>query len=877
MIPIDIQVHGYWKGHQLLGSSIDLSKEDQATIDRLSDVSGPLRPKEQFSPYLSTYPLPSGDYYVVARTWQDLSVSRAGCVRTKSLIIDSRVWSSEPHLVNILELLESSELPTEQEAVFTELIVEDVKVSPINSTFNVSEIVEALFLEESKPIVVFDAPEPELVALHLLTAIWPSMRKRFALSTFALAPRKIGGRDFDLVFAPTNAKAKFADWPGRRIDGRGKQIERHRWTGTIIHRLFGESQPKLLLDQDIRLLGNVDSDSGMCLRIALLWHELFEKLGKTPTAALGLLDIAKSGMVNHEEALSVLDSPLIQAIRNSKDNLPPIDAWEFIAAITRKIETFEMPASKIAVGHIVKHLSTQYPIGVIQFIQHFDKDELLRHFLPVIAEGLGEAALRDVEPVLLSLSSDIFAYLMIESTSLVGLVIEDERLIEKIATTLGDINKDLADSLGTKLLPFICEDRHIPIANCIFGALDSQDVVAQLSRISEVNAFHAIGLSKLLIVRAREVDELNATREILVESALSDRTKDLLAMTFKPVLTDILWIVNETRLPYEFLNSQFVKILRVADDSQLLNLLSSSAVCERLLTCIDDNVDDILIRATLKEIFPVNTQISVFQFLLPKLNNDQKFDIAERVLRRCLRSRIDGDETAVFSMLLDVFGAELEGRWIVREGMHRSIEVETISRNLVVFDKSSFASRECIVKAAGEIARALQERSSMDLSEEAFDACARLLLDAQKTLTNKEMIYIAGKLVPKLLRTRQQPVSSLIAAVFPIVYRELAKSNDAPELMKVFFFFDWDRCKAARNELVDAFMWSSWKAGDLALTACRCDDVYKMLKQVSKSHDGQKYLSLIDNDLMRLNDEDRAMVKQIIAEIIDDKASKKSW
>lgn len=877
MIAIDIQVHGYLKGHQLLGSSIDLSKEDQATIDRLSDVAGPLRPKEQFFPYISAYPLPSGEYYVVAKTWQDLSVSRAGCVRTKSLVINSKVWSSLPHLMDILELLDSTELPTEQEAVFTELIEKNLKVPPIISMFNASEIAEALFLEESRPVVVFDTPEPELVALHLLTALWPSMRRRFALSTFALAPRRIGGRDFDLVFAPTNAKAKFSDWSGRRIDGRGKQIERHRWTGTIIHRVFRESEPKLLLDQDIRLLGNVDSDSGMSLRIALLWHELFEKLEKTPTAALGLLDIAKSGMVNHEEALTALDSPLIQAIRNSKDNLPPNDAWEFIAAITHKIETLEMQASKIAVGHVVKHLSTLHPIGVIKFIQHFDKDELLHRFLPGIAGGLGEAALRDVKPVLLSTSSDIFAYLMIESTSLIGLVVDDERLIEKIAATLGDINDELADNFGTKLLPFICEDHHIPIANCIFGALDSQEVVTQFSRINEVNAFRAVGLSTLLIIRAREVDELNATREILVESGLSDRTKDLLAMTFKPVITDILWILNETRLPHEFLNSQFVKILQVADDTQLLNLLSNSAVSERLLTCLDDNVDDILIRATLKEIFSINTQISVFQFLLPRLNNDQKFDIAERVLRRCLRSRIDGDETAVFSMLLDVFGAELEGRWIIREGMHRSIAVETISRNLVVFDKSSFATRECIVKAAVEIARALQERSSMDLSEEAFDACARLLLDAQKTLTHKELIDISGKLLPKLLRAPQQPVSSLIAAVFPIVYKELAKSNDAPELMKVFFFFDWDRCKTARNELVDAFMWSSWKAGDLALTACRCDDVYKMLKQVSRLHDGQKYLIRIDNDVMRLNDEDRAMVKHVIAEIIDDKASKKSW
>lgn len=110
---IDVQIHGYRKGHQLLASSIELSKDDQAVVDRLSDIAGPLRPKELIEPYLSMYPLPSGSYYVVAKTWQDLSVSRAGCVRTKSLILDTQLWSQSSHPFAFLRLLSSPQLPNE--------------------------------------------------------------------------------------------------------------------------------------------------------------------------------------------------------------------------------------------------------------------------------------------------------------------------------------------------------------------------------------------------------------------------------------------------------------------------------------------------------------------------------------------------------------------------------------------------------------------------------------------------------------------------------------------------------------------------------------------------------------------------------------------
>jgi hypothetical protein len=54
------QKHGYRAGHQLLGSTLRLDRTDQDVIDRLSDLSGQVRPGETIPPYLTVYPLPTG-------------------------------------------------------------------------------------------------------------------------------------------------------------------------------------------------------------------------------------------------------------------------------------------------------------------------------------------------------------------------------------------------------------------------------------------------------------------------------------------------------------------------------------------------------------------------------------------------------------------------------------------------------------------------------------------------------------------------------------------------------------------------------------------------------------------------------------------------
>jgi hypothetical protein len=873
MITAEVQIHGYRKGHQLLASSVALSKDDQAVVDRLSDVAGPLRPKEQFAPYLSAYPLPSGTYYVIARTWQDQTVPRAGCVRTKSVLIDAQVWSLRPPLISILRLLDSTELPTETDAMRTELHEELEGRLPRAPNFSASELLEALFLEDVKPVVVFDAPDPELIALRLLTALWPDIRRRFALSTFALSPRKVAGRDLDLVFAPSNAKSKFSDWSGRRVDGRSSQDERHRWTGAIVQRVFEDPIPKLLSDSEIELLGDRDTDTAAALRIALLWDELLDKLDRTPSAALGLLDIANSGMISNAAAVKSLEPRLAEATLRAASSLPTKDAWDFVGAIARKMQEHDMPAARMAVEQLSAHLAERAPDGAISLLRQPDPNGAIANLIPSIARGFSKGAAPHIEQVLAEVPAEIIARLVSQGGALVSRIASDDALIQRMGIVLTEVERALADRTGKVLLPFLIEDRHFPAAKPIFARLDSQEIAAELRWLADKNAFQAMQLGTELINRAREVGGLSIVREILISSKASMRRDELLTRTIEPLASDVLWLLDEKRLPKSTSATLLEHVLKHADDRQFSTLISNQDIGERLITGLPDDAVDILVRAVLQDSLPISAQNHAIQSVIPNINDAKKFEIAQRTIDRCLRNSSDNEGTAVLSILLGILGERLDGRWAARTGLERGIEAEVASRNLIVFEKAPSPARKRIVEAVDELARALHGRHAIELTEIANDACAKLMFDAEKT-SRKALVNAAGWLMPSLLRARRQPVSLMIAALFPMIYRELAKADDVPDLLKFVPFFDWDRCRTARHELVETFISSTWKPGDLALTACRCGDLDRILKRVAKSIGGEEYLTQIENDLGRLEDHSQHLVKQTIAKIRSDKSYK---
>ncbi|TYF82112.1 GAP1-N1 domain-containing protein [Klebsiella grimontii] len=868
VITINIQIHGYRKGHQLLASSILLSKEDQATVDRLSDVAGPLRPKEQFEPYLTAYPLPSGTYYVIARTWQDHSVPRAGCVRTKSLLVDANVWANTPPLSAILELLDSSELPYEIEAVLVqckekELVTETL---PPISGFNASELLEALFLEEPKPVVIFDAPKPEQIALHLLVALWPNIRQKFTFSTFALSPRKIMGRDLDLVFSPSNAKARFSDWPGRRVDGRLLPAARHRWTKVIVRRVFEESIPRLLSKNAFKLINNNEAENVSVLRIALLWDELFDKLEQTPTAFLGLLDIANSGMVNGEHAMALLTPRLLDVVNSVKNNLPEKDAWEFAGALTRKTMGRDMADCIIAVNNLAMYLSEKDPEGVINLIKQVNSDDVINNLVPGIASGLGKSPSTMVKKVLLSVPVNIFANLVLLGDGLAEKIISDDELIHFTGLVLSEIDKSLSFKIGMILLPFLIEDRHLPVALPIISSLDICEISDELVWLKNTNDFQSKKISMALINRARDIEGIPEVRNVLISKDSSPRAQALLAQTINPTVDDVLWLLGETSLSEKSSSIILANVIRRANEQQFVKLLSNIKISESIAERLTKNDLDILERAALQDIVPINIYVRIVQVVISEVNNDHKLLIAKYALGRCLRNRFEND-VVILSMLLNVIGHDLDPKWIVYNALEREINSELASRNVIVLEQSQTLIRQKILYVVNEIANMLRMRQVSYLNEDANNACARLMFDAQE-VSYPALIDAAITLIPSLLNARYKPVSLMISVLFPIIYKELSRANDFSERFNIFSFFDWDRCKTARNELVEAFMSSSWNPGDLALTACLCQEEFKILKRVAQSYGGEKYLYKIESDLERLDADRQIHVKRIIAEFL---------
>lgn len=861
MTTVDAQVHGYRQGHQLLDSSIQLSKSDQSIIDRLSDAAGPLRPGECFEPYLSAYPLPSGLFYVFARTWQDLTVARDGCVRTMSIIISADDWQDARDLRPFLQLLDPETFPSNAASV--KLGDMPAAAMPQAPEFRAYELLEALFLEDSKPVALFDAPTPELIAVRLLSALWPALRCRFTLSTFALSPRKIEGRNFDLVFAPVDARSRFADWPGRRINALAGNAARHRWTGEIVNRVFQSPVPWLLDDREIRLIGKDEGGTPAALRIALLWDELLAKLEQSPSAALGLLDIANSKMQSGSVELLDLQPALANAAQSAIATFPAPEAWEFLGAMVRKIYGTPLMPTLPSVIAAAGLLAGRSPAGAIALLDRGDGEGAINTMVPAIADGLAAHFGNAVEQALAGARPPTFARLIVANLRLAQASLTSSKLIERMAQAVVELEPRIFDAFREEIMPAIVDDRHLILARPLFASLDADGVLAEVRRLNDFNQFEAKSLLSPLFGRARQLSAIESLRGMLVSFASSPGRDEFLGMTLSPVAEDAWWLLRQPDLSKDESNRLLQGVLRQANAQQFRDLFAHPSLAPLLIERLAGD-RDLLLRAADKGQLPLMLRTQIVLGLLPQSTEPEKRELATSLLEDCLRAHFGEDEMATFSTLFAILGPSLDGGWVARAGLGREMSASIINRNIVALNIAPKPARKRILAGIQELAEGLASRSPLDLDEAAASACAALLWDAQ-SVNFAGLLLSAGRLLPILFKSGQAPVSAIVAATFPFVYRELAKAEDVPDFFKFVPFIDWDRCKAARRELVDVFLSSdSWRPIDLALTACRASDVGKVLRRAVKAKCGEAYITRIAADLAMLPDPCRKEVKRAV-------------
>ena len=110
-----------------------------------------------------------------------------------------------------------------------------------------------------------------------------------------------------------------------------------------------------------------------------------------------------------------------------------------------------------------------------------------------------------------------------------------------------------------------------------------------------------------------------------------------------------------------------------------------------------------------------------------------------------------------------------------------------------------------------------------------------------------EVVHIefASKLVSASIELTRSDVSELLNILFPIVHEALKRQRRSPSVFSLFFFPDWDKCKAARKSLVAAYMKSVWPAIDLLKIATSIGEVQSILSLIDEQLGSQDYLDRV--------------------------------
>ena len=883
-VQVEQQEHGYRDGHQLLSTSVELSRDDQDAVDRLSDMAGSLRPGETFEPYLTAYPLPSRHYYVMARTWQDLAAPRAGCVLTRSILIPMSLWGTIENLDGPLSLL----VPVDSSGPSRSTVLNPGRrLPPAVHDRRTIDLVEAVFIEKRQPIVLFDAPEAEAITVRFLTALWPSLRQDVAACTYALAPRKVQGRYFDLVFAPRDARSRFAGCPVRRIEGGGSRGPRHPWATGTAFQIFQTDSPSLAARDPLGVLANDAVGDESALRVVLLWNELAAKAKNTPTAVLGMLDILNSQRKLASTTLEGTSRTMAGDIRGLADLLPESEAWPLLVAVLRKLPSTVPPLQQSLQRQIeqsVASLTHRNPGAAFEFIE---AETWEQESLPVaVSMGLGNglSSIEDfgnIPDYIARLSPYIGLSMLVTSSRFArGAVAAAKREPQKWIPALVRLfqvpDRGVKSEARRRLVPLIDDDALAPLLSATLQGVAEEELVDLVIEIGRRTKFEASALYEPLTSAVRDAGGLRRVREVVADQFGNEGADGFLFKTLCLNEADITWLCDAP-LGDDRARRLLLRLLSAAADDEIVAVQRDGATRERILGLLlgdlaagPRQVARILTLGWL----PVQRFLEIGLRLSDLLEVEDNRILEHRLLERAFAEAEPGDPRIL--ALLKKTGTRIDPEELLRMTTNADASSRRIGDNLVMLETSPGAVRRGVVERIAELSDRVLGMSPGNLGEAGYIAWGALIHDAGNAVGDPP-IRVAMRVLSFSLPLVKFPVSALIVATFPIVYTYISTWNVDEEealnsnlgLLSLRFVRKLGRVKSARGrlvrELLDAFLKSSWPAADLLVAATGVGIEQQVLRRLRRRREGDQYIAAIELDSHRLSAGTRTRIQESLS------------
>lgn len=892
-------LHGYSRGHELLAGSTSLPAVDAELIVRLSDLSGTLPSDGEFEPYLTTYPLPSQQFYVVACTWLDRDAPRSGCVLTHSLLIPSHEWLKSE--VRFDQLVRNFGEPSrDQTQAFTKPLQLRIDQTDPGSTSQITSpqaqlaFVSKYFGDGLRPIVWFDQKAPEAILARIVDGLWPALRQRFAACTFSLQPRSLHTGSFDLLFAPSSVYARFSRLPRENF------IEPHAvsrtqpslepWCKHLAARLFSEAGAGG--PPEFASLHRTLSAEPTAIRRLYMLNDLRRRSVYSPMAALGAMDIVESLSPNSEPDLEIKSSLVSEALA-AGDSMASDKALEHLHLVSERLahpafEAVSEASQEQLRQRVAANAAESIEQGLISLEQFLgnvlSESSALDAYRGGIVVALSETDSRQSERLSVlsrypAAASDIVGHY----PRIASIYLQKVRTGREIEDILKWIRwSKYSDPVGliVSLLIDVSVSKAEPIFDELFARLSHADVARLLEGLRIDRAYRQDAALKVVARYLSDRFSGSLRSWALSLGDWSPALARLTASTFQLSKEGLELLLHDESIRGRKLVSVLAEFTISATEQGLPRWLQSSVEDESpLLPCLLEEeplsvrVGVAVLRIVQSETaLPLSVMGSIEHCLntaRPSMRSELREALFGSQVRWILRGGLPIEILAEkhgmdeLADLYKAFGGQRIANLVTEEAQHSALVWERAWVWVATLPGGLYRSDSYIV----DLVKLLCRQAYVHWREEVAENWILILHRAFQEPNARANISHSVQALQYAYRFLQLPLGRVVRAAFPLAYQiALSDSEYVGELGPLLSYSDWDRARALRGSLVDSFVASpQWRPGDLALVAAETFGLRKLFKRVTRKYRGDEYVERMVRDLVsRPDHEAREIAQQLI-------------
>lgn len=907
-------LHGYRNGHQMLAGSLRLKGEAADLVDRLSDLSGAIVPNTKIEPYLTLYPIPQSGFYAVANTWIDPTGPRAGCVLTHTLLVPTALWSTDPDPSWLADCLNGPANHGSIDDYKTPIVVPKEKSlakrlrnTPISDAERL--FTYRFFGEGVRPIVWFDCPAA-LTLWSVARFLWPSMRQVFSASTLCLQPRMATDGPFHLMFAPSAARPRFQQFPVQSLIPVSSDATANgtpppgSWVDELAQSIFCREYSGDLELEMSNFAAFLEADPTAIQRLFLV-SNLKNRIDSAPMAGIGLLDLLETMMPAPDSGVATKTDALSSARRAAKTGTP-VEALRCYFLLSDRLRR---PAFQNAIDDIDQGIrSDVYDLVVTNptvaiteqsSLSLSSLSETPSSYFNGLLDGLEYVAqARPTELIPLRENSDLaVAALQARPMIAVGVMTAAHDNSTTDSLPLAEWIRQIRDrqsrqSLRQYLFPHISHDIDVPVLSELLIDITSDEVFPTLDTLfAPTRAFK--------LSPARRTTQEHVSERFPQETCdwasnshnWSQGAADVTAAAFPPNVEGVSSLLAhhfpfprhvETLTAFlERLGSQHLPnwlIRFAAEDARVIAPFikggpeAPSRVTQCFMKVLEacDYIPVIQLSSLLDHI-ELNTTAPYLELLVNRT--------MQSVFREFREGRIDLDEHRRW---LNQMWAE---RWIATAPSTYLVQQSTACANSKEWERSwtsiqyfpdvAYSRPTSVIP---DIVRSLLRSSVTNWTPDVVESWRTVISRAMPLSDATTRLQLCADAIRFCFYNTDLPLGAVATEAFSTVYSAVVNSRDPlPETSELFRFYDWDKAKTLRKDLLQAYMTSNWNPGGLAIAASRAGLSRKIFSRLSQKWNGRDYVHRILDDLRNHSDQESIDVANALNSMVNDSEFYEPW